>query len=94
MTGASEVVCNPISKAVAAGPMSTAEPIHVWAALLQAWKWLTRCSRGVLVRVLLARLEVKPESPGAGLFESVLSRVESSSVGSEEDGRNRIEVMR
>jgi len=44
--------------------------------------------------VLLARLEVKPENPGAGLFESVLSRVESSSVGSEEDGRNRIEVTR
>jgi Flagellar biosynthesis protein, FliO len=133
MTGTSEVMCNPISKAISAGPISTSEPIHVWAALLRVWKWLTRCSRGVLVRgvsrrlkvaetvslgekrfisilqvdgeqflvggsasnvVLLARLEVKPENPGAGLFESVLSRVESSSVGSEEDGRNRIEVTR
>jgi flagellar biogenesis protein FliO len=133
MTGTSEAICDPISKAIAADPISTAEPIHAWAALLQVWKWLTRCSRGVLARgvsrrlkvaetvslgekrfisilqvdgeqflvggsasnvVLLARLEVKPESPGAGLFESILSRTESSSGRSEEDGRNRIEVMR
>ena len=133
MTGTSEVVCNPISKAVSAGSISTGEPIHVWAALLQAWKWLTRCGRGVLVRgvprrlkvaetvslgekrfisilqvdgeqflvggsasnvVLLARLEVKPESLGTGLFESILSRVESSPGGREEERRNRIEVTR
>ena len=128
MTDAGEMTHNPISKALSASFGTLGEHGDTGSAVLsQAWKWLTRHSRGVLVRgtsrrlkvaetvslgekrfvsilqvdgeqflvggspsniVLLARLEAKPDTFGAGSFESAFSRAESGARRNEAEGKS------
>lgn len=134
MTSSGDVARNPIPQAFSADVISVAEPGRTCSAvLLQAWKWLTRHSRGVLARgmprrlkvaetvslgekrfvsilqvdgeqflvggspsnvVLLAKLEGKPGTLGAGSFESVFSRVESSVGSGDGNSKGSAEVTR
>ncbi len=134
MTSGGDIVRGPVSKALSADFISVMEPGRTFGAtFLQAWKWLTRSSRGVLARgvsrrlrvaetvslgekrfisilrvdgeqflvggspsniVLLAKLEEKPEAPGAKSFESVFSRAESGAGTDEADSKGSAEVTR
>lgn len=74
MTGSGDVTHNSISKAFSTDPISVSEPGRMCSALmLQAWKWLIRHGRGVLVRGVAQRLKVSETvSLGEKRFVSIL----------------------
>lgn len=74
MTGAGEMTHNTISKALSASFGTLGEHGDTGSAVLsQAWKWLTRHSRGVLVRGTSRRLKVaETVSLGEKRFVSIL----------------------
>lgn len=74
MTSSGDVARNAISKRFSADFISVAAPGRTFSAvLLQAWKWLTRHSRGVLARGVSRRLKVaETASLGEKRFVSIL----------------------
>ena len=74
MTSGGDIVRGPVSKALSADFISVMEPgLTFGATFLQAWKWLTRSSRGVLARGVSRRLRVaETVSLGEKRFISIL----------------------
>ena len=74
MTSSGDVARHPIAKGFSADFISVTGPGRTWSAtLLQAWKWLTRHSRGVLARGVPRRLKVaETVSLGEKRFVSIL----------------------
>lgn len=74
MSNSGNVACNPVSKTLSAGSMWLGEPGRAWSTrLFEAWKWLTRHSRGVLARGASRRLKVAEiVSLGEKRFISIL----------------------
>lgn len=67
-------LARPISQALSADSIWMTKPAHACgAALLQAWNWVTRNSRGVLARGVARRLKVSETvSLGEKRFVSIL----------------------
>lgn len=74
MTSGSNTVRSLSSKALAADSISATDPVRAFGeTLVQAWKWLTRHSRGVLTHRVSRRLKVaETVSLGEKRFVSIV----------------------